>query len=604
MTEQRIARQAPTALFIGREAFLKTLRETLQAERLAVITGARGVGKTAVAREYARRFASEYQQVLWIDATMFSSLLSNALELAQRFDLPLEQGQDIASITAAIQGWVSTRTNTLVVLDNVVIPPKALPVRQTRPIGGHILFIARDLESNPGAARQLEVFLAAHADQLRATLDGSAHPAQPSPDERDHEFQSAFDQSADQPQSVLDEQAAPPATTLLRLSPLTASEGAQLALCRAELLAAGAALEQVDDERRLLALELSRELRGLPLALDLAGGYLRATGSSLQEYLLAFRDDPTQPDTTDEALQTIIPACNLILAQLERSWPTAQTVLQICTLLAPTGIPSALFQQESLQATLFPEQERQSAALLKEALRLLLTCGLLVRRSVPGAPRAASALHILEMPPLLRIALRKLVPEEQEHRLREQLLHACLQLALSEANQEQTLPAYINLAGHIWFLSVQDEKRVYTAAKTAEAFTWAASVLGEQGLVREAEALLDRALNTWKSTLGLTHPTIAGVQLHLAILNAKLQHYALAESYAQLAITNTSQALGVNHPNVLYCLTILGQIYQQQSKNQNARLCYEKAISIGERVGLREHPHYLAACQLLEKTQK
>ena len=74
----------PAALFIGREEFLTTLRETLRAERLAVIVGARGVGKTAVAREYARRFASEYQQVLWINATMFSSLLSDALELARQ----------------------------------------------------------------------------------------------------------------------------------------------------------------------------------------------------------------------------------------------------------------------------------------------------------------------------------------------------------------------------------------------------------------------------------------------------------------------------------------------------------------------------------------
>lgn len=612
MTEQTIAQQVPVALFIGREEFLKTLRETLQAERLAVIVGARGVGKTAVAREYARRFASEYQQVLWINASMFSSLLSDALELARRFDLPLEQGQDIASVTVAIQEWASTRENMLVVLDNVIIPPKALPVTKPRPIGGHILLIARDLESDPEAARQLETFLDEHAGQLRSTLAGPANQAQPSPDVGDSlpqltpgepvdQSQSTLDGPADRSQPAQDVPADRPAATFLRLSPLTTSEGARLALCRAGLLAVDAALEQAGEEQRQLALELARELHSLPLALELAGGYLRATGSGLQEYLLAFRDDPTEPDNTDAALQIIIPACNLILAHLERARSTVLAVLQVCTLLAPTGIPPALFQQESLRTTLFPEQEEQSAALLRGALRSLLACGLLATRDVAGA---SSIPRTLEMPPLLRIVLRKLVPEERQRQLREQLLHACLQLALSEANQEQTLPAYVNLAGHIWFLFAQDEQRVYTAEKTAEAFTWAASVLDEQGLVREAEALLDKALNTWARALGSAHPTVAGVQLHLAILNARLQQYVQAESYAQLAITNTSQALGVNHPNVLYSIIVLGQIYQQQRKDQNARLCYEKALSIGERVGLRGHPHYLAAFRLLEGMRK
>jgi tetratricopeptide (TPR) repeat protein len=84
-------------------------------------------------------------------------------------------------------------------------------------------------------------------------------------------------------------------------------------------------------------------------------------------------------------------------------------------------------------------------------------------------------------------------------------------------------------------------------------------------------------------------------------MNAKLGQYTQAETYAQQAITGTSQALGVNHPNVLYCMTTLEQVYQQQHKYLEARLCYEKALSIGERVNLhlQEHPHYQAARQLL-----
>lgn len=563
LSEKSALPAVPAEPFIGRDAFLRTVRETLLAERLAVITGPRGVGKTALAREYARRFASEYQQVLWIDATLFSSLLSDALNLAQRFDLPLGRKQNIIGVVAAVQEWASARQQTLVVLDNVVFPPGAPSAAQTQPIGGHILLIARDLEGAPDAARQLQSVLDEYANQFPPL-----HP----------------------------ELAEQPAATFLRLRDLTASEGALLVLRRANLLSGEETLEQAGDEQRQLALELARELRGSPLALHLAGAYLRLAGTDLQDYLLAFRSDPTQPGSAgSEALQVIAPACNLLLAHLERAQPGALAILQTCALLAPTAIPLALLQQENLRQTLFLEQEEKPEELLSNTLQTLLACGLLAERG---------ASFTLAMPPLLQVAIRQLMPLEKQRGLREHLLRACAQLALAEENELQTLATAINLVGHIWFLASQDAEQVYPEKEVADALGWAASLLGEQDLVSEAEPLLQRALTIWERTLGLTHPTLAGAQFHLAILNARLKQYAQAETYAQMAITNTSYTLGVNHPNVLRCLTALGQIYQQQEKHQNARLCYEKAIFIGDRVGLQTHPYYQAARQALETLQE
>src|SRR5205823_3389949 len=61
-------------------------------------------------------------------------------------------------------------------------------------------------------------------------------------------------------------------------------QGALFLLQRAGLLPLDATLEQVSQEEQALAIQLSRELGGLPLALDQVGAYLEETGIPLAQY--------------------------------------------------------------------------------------------------------------------------------------------------------------------------------------------------------------------------------------------------------------------------------------------------------------------------------
>src|SRR5207248_1702129 len=65
---------------------------------------------------------------------------------------------------------------------------------------------------------------------------------------------------------------------------LTPEQGALFLLRRAGLLALKAELGQAMPQDQTLALQIHHELGGLPLALDQAGAYLKATGNDLATY--------------------------------------------------------------------------------------------------------------------------------------------------------------------------------------------------------------------------------------------------------------------------------------------------------------------------------
>lgn len=162
-----------------------------------------------------------------------------------------------------------------------------------------------------------------------------------------------------------------PAVPCLDLPPLDAEEGALFILRQAGLLSSAATLDQVPDEQRPLTLALARELQGLPLALKLAGRYLKETGCSIQNYLFSYRDYPAQPCQPDnsesEETEVIEVTCGLTLAHLAQKWPGALELLSLCALLSPDAIPVA--QAKRCYQRVLPAYERVLGKAHPETLR-------------------------------------------------------------------------------------------------------------------------------------------------------------------------------------------------------------------------------------------
>jgi hypothetical protein len=75
----------------------------------------------------------------------------------------------------------------------------------------------------------------------------------------------------------------------LEIETLQPEQGALFLLHRAGFLASDAELSQISSQEQELALQISQEMGGLPLALNQAGAYIKETQCGLNQYLQRYR---------------------------------------------------------------------------------------------------------------------------------------------------------------------------------------------------------------------------------------------------------------------------------------------------------------------------
>jgi tetratricopeptide (TPR) repeat protein len=132
-----------TQSFTGRDPILESLHEQLTSAgpagaRLA-LHGVGGVGKSAIAIEYAHRFGNHYDVVYWIDARFRASARETLAELAPR--LGLKAGREIGARIRAVQEALrlgQPHRSWLLVFDGADSPEAIADLVPDGP--GHVLF--------------------------------------------------------------------------------------------------------------------------------------------------------------------------------------------------------------------------------------------------------------------------------------------------------------------------------------------------------------------------------------------------------------------------------------------------------------------------------
>jgi hypothetical protein len=173
--------------FTGREQALAELAEQLEQSAAAAITqalqGAGGVGKTALAVEYAFRYRSQFDTVWWVRAEQPTTLVGDYAGLAGALQLPGADQADQQLAVVAVRRWLEEHDRWLLVLDNAEAPdtPTGLEVPLARLVDllprvlhGQVLVTSRDASWEQQAAlAELEVFTLTEAVAFLLARSGS-----------------------------------------------------------------------------------------------------------------------------------------------------------------------------------------------------------------------------------------------------------------------------------------------------------------------------------------------------------------------------------------------------------------------------------------------
>jgi hypothetical protein len=279
--------------FTGRNEMLTRLHERFMQDRAAVLTqgqaihGLGGIGKTQIAVEYAYRYQDAYRFVLWASAASEESLRAAYVMMAYRLQLPERTLQEQERIVAAVQHWLATHDEWLLVVDNADELEVAWSLLPTGNMG-HLLLTTRDQ-----VVSGMQPFL---------------------------------------------------------VEPMGGVEGTMLLLCRAGVLKAGMDLKQVPLADRRVAEHLVAELGGLPLVLDQAGAYIEETKCSLLEYLGLYRTQrmvllKKRGGRVNDYPKPVVATWSLSFAKVEQKNPAAADLLRFCAYLAADAIPDVLIIQ-------------------------------------------------------------------------------------------------------------------------------------------------------------------------------------------------------------------------------------------------------------------
>jgi tetratricopeptide (TPR) repeat protein len=505
-------RHRRNAFFTGREQVLADLRQALDTQGTAALSGLGGVGKTQTAVEYAWRYRERYRAVFWADAESRETLLAGFVSMAALLNLPSAQAKDQELAVAEVKRWLEANPDWLLILDNADDLPMVqgfLPNQGK----GHVLLTTR----------------------ARAT-------------------------------SALAER--------VSVRDMVPEEGALLLLRRAGVIAKNAPLAAADQTGLRFALQLSKELGGLPLALDQAGAFIQEMRLSVAEYAGLYASEKAgllseRGSLGEHASVTV--TFSLAFEKVAANSPAAADLIRLCAFLAHNAIPEEIVTEGGAAAN----SKLNFARMIGEGCRFSLL-------------DRDAANQTLDIHRLVQIVIKAGMSKADQRNWAERAVRA-------------TEKAFPDVEYANWALCRKLISHAQTCAsligewdfgfvEAAGLLNEAAVYLTERALFTEAEPLYQRSLSISEKALGPEHPDVATSLNNLAALYRNQGKYAEAGPLYQRSLAIREEALGPEHPNVGQSLNNLAELYRSLGKYAEAEPLYQRSLAIREKALGPEHP--------------
>lgn len=504
----------PNPFFTGREEALTQLHEALHTKGTAAVSGMPGVGKTQTAVEYAHRHRSEYKYIFWARAETRETLISDYVNVAGILQLPEVRAQEQNLAVGALKRWFDANPDWLLVLDNADDLTLVREYLPTTP-KGHIILTRR------------------------AQATGAI--------------------------------AAP-----VNVKEMEESEGALFLLRRARLVSEDATLEDATEEDRDKAQEITREVDGLPLALDQAGAFIEESSSSSAEYLELYRTQGAdlRKRRGEHVLghpESVEITFSLSFAKVEAASPTAADLLRACAFLAPDAIPEEIFTEggthlgDSLAATV--NNRLAFLDTVRETLRYSL-----LRRDPDQ--------HTLSIHRVVQDVLKDTMDEATQRQWAERVIRAVNQILPPDFDESDFADwhRYENLLPHAQACARHVERWGLMIPEAAQLLNNLARYLHHRAVLTEVEPLYLQSFAIRQKIYEEDNLDVATSLHNLGWLKKDQTKYAESESLFLQALNIRKRKLGDYATDVAQSLKELGRLKNEQGKYVEAKRYLNQAI--------------------------
>lgn len=496
--------------FTGRGPKLEEIHNKLQSGRPIALTGMGGVGKTDTALEYIHLHYPDKRNVYWINADTPENIDLGFADIARRLHLRLPEKAEPAQVRTAVKRALDAQPGWLLIFNNIENAPFAS--QYYPPDGtGNILLTTR-----PGTTGL--------------------------------------------------------ATDSVELLPMDPDEGALLLLRRSQWISRDADLDAADPQIQEDARELSKELGGLPLALDQAGAYMEPRRKTPAQYLALYKQRSAdllnrRGNDTSHHPDSVTVTFSLAFDQLKATCPAAADLLRLCAFLAPDAIPEEIFTQ--------------SATDLGEHLNTVVTDELAWDDILRAAEDATLLRHdakatVIAVHRLVQEVIRQYIDTDGDCKWGERTILAINSVLLCP-NYANRL-AYLRLLPHALACIKVIEDRNMQTQEVGHLLYITAEYLGFNSQIDKAKLLMEKSLAVGEAVLGPEHPDVA--RALTGLIGVKPMSLLEGEVLLKRALAICEKWYGSDSPMICSDLDNLAMLYTKRGRFSEACRLAERSIAL------------------------